>query len=151
MDVLTKWGEFFHKYVCLSNYHDVHFKYITILYANYNLIKPEVKRWITSRNLMYSIVVIVNITLWYPWMLLRKWILYILTTKQIIIRERLKAGGDGENREWDGWMASLTQWTWVWTSSRSWWWTGKSGVLQSMGSQSQTRLSDWTELRWWRC
>ena len=40
----------------------------------------------------------------------------------------------------------LTQWTWVWVSSRSWWWTGKPGVLQSMGSQSRTRLSDWTEL-----
>ena len=36
---------------------------------------------------------------------------------------------------WDGWMASLTQQTWVWASSRSWWWTGKPGVLQSMGSQ----------------
>ena len=43
-------------------------------------------------------------------------------------------------------MASLTQWTWVWVSSRSWWWTGKPGMLQSMVSQSQTQLSDWTEL-----
>ena len=42
---------------------------------------------------------------------------------------------DKEDREWDGWMASLTRWTWVWTSSGSWWWTGKPGVLQSMGSQ----------------
>ena len=41
-------------------------------------------------------------------------------------------------------MASLTQWTWVWARSGSWWWTGKPGVLQSMGSQSWTRLSDWT-------
>ena len=48
--------------------------------------------------------------------------------------ERLKAGGEGDNRGWDGWMASLTQWTWV--SSRNWWWTGRHGVLQSMGSQS---------------
>ena len=47
-----------------------------------------------------------------------------------------------------GWMASLTQWTWVWVSSRSWWWTARPGVLQSMGSQSQTWLSDWTELNW---
>ena len=47
-------------------------------------------------------------------------------------------------RGWDGWMASPTQWTWVWASSGSWWWTGKPGVLQSMGLQSQTRLSDWT-------
>ena len=51
------------------------------------------------------------------------------------MRERLKAGGQGDGRGWNGWMASLTGWTWVWTSSRSWWWTGKPGVLQSMGSQ----------------
>ena len=50
--------------------------------------------------------------------------------------ERLKAGGEGDNRGWDGWMASLTRWTWVWASSGSWWWTVRSGVLQSMGSQT---------------
>ena len=59
--------------------------------------------------------------------------------------ERLKAGGEGDDRGWDGWMASPTLWTWVWVSSRGWWWTGKPGLLQSMGSQSQTLLSDWTE------
>ena len=42
-----------------------------------------------------------------------------------------------------------TQWTWVWVNSRSWWWTGRPGVLQSMELQSQTRLSNWTELNWW--
>ena len=49
--------------------------------------------------------------------------------------ERLKMGGEGDNREWNGWMASLTQWTWVWVSSGSWWRTGKPGVPQSTGSQ----------------
>ena len=49
--------------------------------------------------------------------------------------ERLKAGGEGEGRRWDGWMASPTQWTWVRVNSGSWWWTGKPGVLQSMGLQ----------------
>ena len=49
--------------------------------------------------------------------------------------ERLMAGGEGDDRGWDGWMASLTQWTWVWASSRSWWWTGKPGVLLFMGLQ----------------
>ena len=49
--------------------------------------------------------------------------------------ERLKVGGEGDDRGWDGWMASLTQWTWVWVNSGSWWWTGKSGVLQPTGSQ----------------
>ena len=50
-------------------------------------------------------------------------------------QERLKARGEGDKRGWDGWMASPTWWTWVWASSRSWWWTGKPGVLRSMGSQ----------------
>ena len=49
--------------------------------------------------------------------------------------ERLKAGEEGDDRGWDGWMASLTWWTWVWVNSGSWWWTGRPGVLQSMGSQ----------------
>ena len=49
--------------------------------------------------------------------------------------ERLKAGGEGDDIGWDGWMASLTRWTWVWTSSGSLWWTGKPGMLQCMGSQ----------------
>ena len=62
--------------------------------------------------------------------------------------ERLKAGGEGDDRRWDGWMASPTWWTWVWVSSGNSWWTGKPGVLQSMRSQSQTQLSDWTELNW---
>ena len=45
------------------------------------------------------------------------------------------AGGEGDDRGWDGWMASLTRWTWVWVKSGSWWWTGRAGVLQFMGSQ----------------
>ena len=49
--------------------------------------------------------------------------------------ERLKAGGEGDDRGWDGWMASQTQWTWVWVNSGSWWWTGRPGVLQSTGLQ----------------
>ena len=58
---------------------------------------------------------------------------------------RLRAGREGDNRGWDGWMASLTQWTWVWVNSGSWWWTGRPGVLQSMGWQRAGH--DWeTEL-----
>ena len=49
--------------------------------------------------------------------------------------ERLKVGGEGDDREWDGWMASPTQWTCVWVNSGSWWWTRRPGVLQSIGSQ----------------
>ena len=62
--------------------------------------------------------------------------------------ERLKAGGEGDDRGWDGWMALSTQWTWVWVNSGSWWQTGKPRVLQSMGLQRVRH--DWeTELNWW--
>ena len=47
--------------------------------------------------------------------------------------ERLKAGEEGNERGWDDWMTSPTQWTWVWVNFGSWWWTGKSGVLWSLG------------------
>ena len=60
--------------------------------------------------------------------------------------ERLKAGGEGDSRGWDGWMASLTQWMWIWVNSESWWWTGRPDVLQFMGLQ-RVRY-DWaTELK----
>ena len=59
--------------------------------------------------------------------------------------ERLRAG-EGDDRGWDGWMASLTQWTWVWVDCGSWWWTGRPGMLR-MGSQRVRH--DWvTELNW---
>ena len=57
------------------------------------------------------------------------------------------SGGEGDDRGWDGWMTSPTQWTWVWANSRSWWWTGRPGMLQSM--RSQIVKHDWaTELNW---
>ena len=64
--------------------------------------------------------------------------------------ESLRAGGEGDDRGWDGWMESLTQWPWVWVNSGSWWCTGRPGVLQSMGSQRVRH--DWMmELNWvWR-
>ena len=59
--------------------------------------------------------------------------------------ERLGAEGEGDNRRWDGWMASLTWWIWVWVNSGSWWWTGRPGMLWFMGSQRVKH--DWvTEL-----
>ena len=70
-----------------------------------------------------------------------------LTRKKPWCWERLKAEGEGDDRRWDSWMASLTQWTWVWVSSGSWWWTGRPGVLQSMGSQ-RVRHNWATELNW---
>ena len=61
--------------------------------------------------------------------------------------ERWKTGGEGDDRGWDGWMASPTQWTWVWVDSGNWWWTRRPGMLQSMGSQRVGQ--DWeTDLNW---
>ena len=62
--------------------------------------------------------------------------------------ERLKAGREGDDRGWDGWMASPIQWTWVWVNFGSWWWTGRPGMLQSMGRKESdmTERLNWTEL-----
>ena len=66
---------------------------------------------------------------------------------EALVYYTLRAGGEGDDRGWEGWMASPTQWTWVWVDSRSWWWTGRPGVLQFMGSQRVGH--DWaTKLNW---
>ena len=67
--------------------------------------------------------------------------------EKFLMLGKIEVGGEGKNRRWDGWMASLTQWTWVWVSSESWWWTGKPGMLQSMGSQ-RVGHDCMTELNW---
>ena len=78
---------------------------------------------------------------------LATWCEQLTHWKRMWCWERLRAGGEGDNRGWDGWMALLTQWTWVWVNSRSWWWTGRPGVLQSVGSQRAGH--EWaTELNW---
>ena len=67
--------------------------------------------------------------------------------KRLWCREGLGAGGKGDDRGWDGWMESPTQWMWVWVNSRSWWWTGRPGMLWFMGSQRVRH--DWaTEVNW---
>ena len=67
--------------------------------------------------------------------------------KRLWCWEGLGAGGEGDNRGWDGWMASPTWWTWVWVNFGIWWWTGRPGVLWFMGLQ--TVRHDWvTELNW---
>ena len=72
-----------------------------------------------------------------------------LTGKRPWCWERLKTGEEGENRGWDGWMALPSLWAWVWASSGSWRWTGKAGMLQSLGSQrirhnwSTEQQQDW--------
>ena len=67
--------------------------------------------------------------------------------EKILMLGKIEGGRKGDDRRWDGWMASPTQWTWVWVSFGSWWWTGRPGVLQSM--RSQRAGHDWaTELSW---
>ena len=64
-----------------------------------------------------------------------------------LMLEGIGAGGEGDDRGWDGWMASWTRWPWVWVNSGSWWWTGRPGVLRFM--ESQRVGYDWaTELNW---
>ena len=65
--------------------------------------------------------------------------------------EGLEAGREGDNRGWDGWMAPLTQWAWVWVNSGSWWWIGRPGVLWFMGSQRVGHdWLNWSEIRNWK-
>ena len=68
--------------------------------------------------------------------------------EKTLMWERLKVGGEGDDRGWDGSMASPTQWTWVWVNSGSWWWTGRPGVPHAVHGVAKrwTRLSGWTEL-----
>ena len=71
--------------------------------------------------------------------------------KKTLNWEGLVTGGKGDDRGWDGWMASLTRWTWVWVNSGRWWWTGRPGVLQFMGLQwvrHDQGLNYLTELKW---
>ena len=89
----------------------------------------------------------INTTLLLPQL---QW-LYLLVElthwKRLWSWDGLGAGGEGDDREWDGWMASPTRWTWVWVNSGSWWWTGSPGVLQFM--ESRRVGHNWvTELNW---
>ena len=81
-----------------------------------------------------------NLTLATSWEELTHW-------KKLWCWEGLGAGGEGDDRGWDGWMASPTRWTWVWVNSGSWWWTGRPELLWFMGLQRVGH--DWaTELNW---
>ena len=68
--------------------------------------------------------------------------------KRLWCWERLKAGGEGDDRGWDGWMASPTQWTWISVNSGSWWWSGRPGMLHPWGCKEldTTEWLNWTEL-----
>ena len=92
----------------------------------------------------------VHLTVWcWSWNsnTLATWCEELTHLKRPCCWEGLGAGGEGDDRGWDGWMASLTQWTWVWVGSRSWCWTGRPGMWHLMGSQRVGH--DWaTELNW---
>ena len=102
---------------------------------------------------------------WKDWCLnwnsntLATWCEELTHLKRPWCRERLKAGGERDDRGWDSWMASPTAWTWVWVNSGNWWWTGKPGMLQSMGYKESdtTEWLNWTDYviwsstQWWPC
>ena len=74
--------------------------------------------------------------------------LYPPDTKNWLPRKDPDAGGEGDDRRWDGWMASLSRWTWVWVNSGSWWWAGRPWPAAVHGVvKRRTRLSDWTEMK----
>ena len=100
----------------------------------------------TARRSNQSILKEINIpkgmnTFWKDWCwswnsnTLATWYEELTHLKRPWCWERLKVGGEGDDRGWDGWMALLALWAWVWVSSGSWWWTRKPGVLQSIGLQ----------------
>ena len=109
----------------------------------------------TARRSNQSILKEINSGISLEGMMLKLKLQYFLATscEELTHRKRpwywegLGAGGEGDDRGWGGWIASLTWWTWVWVNSGSWWWTGRPGVLRFMGSkESDTpeRLN-WTE------
>ena len=98
---------------------------------------------ISVRLVLYVVLYSTNMCTWYCLKKKKK-----LSNGCILLLELIPgAGGEGDDRGWDGWMASLTRWTWVWVDSGNWWWTGRPGVLRFMGSQGVGH--DWaTELNW---
>ena len=70
------------------------------------------------------------------------------SSEKIWCWEGLKAGGEGDDRGWDGWMATLTLWTWVWVNSGSWWLAGRPGILKFMGSWELDCEESWALKNW---
>ena len=81
---------------------------------------------------------------WWSWSsdTLATWCKELMHWERPLCWERLKMRGEVDDTGWDGCMASLTQWTWVWAGSGSWWWTGKPGLLQTMDRRLRTELTD---------
>ena len=109
----------------------------------------------TAKRSHQSILKEINPGISLKGMMLKLKLQYLATSCEVLTHwkrfwcwEGLGAGGEGDDRGWDGWMASLTRWTWVWANSKSWWWTGRDGVLWFMGSQRVGH--NWaSELNWY--
>ena len=104
--------------------------------------------WLGSRMVSSSLVYISSHRIFLS--VLQITVPLIIQRNAILVR--FKAGGEGDNRGWDGWMASPTQWTWVWVDSSSWWWDKEAWHAAVHGvAKSRTWLTDWTELNWNIC
>ena len=107
----------------------------------------------TNKSILKEIVLSVHWKDWYwSWNsnTLATWCKELTHLKRPRYWERLRAGGEGDDRGWDDWMAPPTQWIWVWVDSGSWWWTGRPGMLRFTGLQRVGH--DWaTELNWTVC
>ena len=101
----------------------------------------QVNRTEWNYNNVWLLILGICSDIWIPLIITRE---ELTRWKRLWCWEGLGAGREGDDRGWDVWMASLTRWTWVWVNSRSWWWTGRPGMLRFMGSQ---RVGA-TELNW---
>ena len=107
----------------------------TFSWSNQSILK-EITPWCSLEDWCWS---------WNP-NTLATWCKKLIHLKRPWCWERLRAG-EGDDRGWDGWMASLTKWTWVCINSRSWWWTGRYAVVHGV-AKSQTQLRDWTDWKY---
>ena len=118
--------------------------------------------WTARRSNQYILKEIILNIHWKDWCwnwnsnMLATWCEELTHWKRPWCWERLRAGGEVDDRGWDGWMASPTQWTWVWVNSGSWWWAGRPSVLWFMGSQrighnwaTELNWTEWNEPKEW--
>ena len=107
-------------------------------YSPWDHRESDMTKWLSTTHTGAMLLNQVKSVHWKDWCwswssnTLATWCEELIHRKRPLCSERLKAGREGDDRGWDGWMASPTQWTWVWASSGGWWRRGEAGVLQSM-------------------
>ena len=117
-----------------------------------NLINSNINNYNNNKKKKYQLLSVHWKDWWWSWNsnTLATWCEELTHLKTPWCWERLRTGGEGDDRGRDGWTASPTQWTWIWVNSGRWWWTGRLGVLQSTGSQrlghNWATALNWTEL-----